>query len=802
MLQELRRLTTSRDGLLAVATLTLAYAAAVTAASVVYALRFSQIDVPAAERLVVITAHDGRQQSAAVYAPTLEAIRSTSRSITAASMYAVALVRVEGPNGAYDAAAEGVTGDYSQLAGVRVLSGRRLDERDTTAGADLTAVLGEAAAARLFGTADLALGRTIDIEGKDVAVVGIKADRGGTFDADVRPDLLLPTGQLRRLLGDPSPVVRAPYVVGRLASDQTLEAARAELLAQGQAWLDASAAALPAAQARALSEQTLHVESLSTGFSGLSRQYGDGASALLALAATLLALGIVNFAGFMALRNAKRHHELAVRLALGSSRWRLVATEVGTGVVLSLVALAAAIPLGWWAIGWLTTAVSFARGAPLARTLLPADPVLGVVAAVALAIGVAAGGAPAWRAARLCIDDVLRRRASTRQWRATRLVAVMQIAASLALVSTALLAVHAVDSLKEQAPALPGAVLWTRLVPSPGAPQPDDPTYLRRLTEQVGRDLNNEGAALSTLFPAFFGFVGQLPLERYSMGGSNTPTIDALTEAVSPGFFALLGIKQRTGRDFAWQDDLDRPAVAIVNEAMATTLGLGSGAVGRTLQVEPDGTKLEIVGVVADVAIGSARSPHGPVVFRPLLQVPARARTPLLHVSVRTDDAASRRRYVASVESLGRHFVRGLFSLDEWTRFALLRERLLAGLSGAAGVLAVCVTGLGLYLLMAQFVMARYRELGVRAAIGASPRHLAALVLRHASATIGLGIAIGVPLALALARTLGSQLVVTTPTRPVVFTAAIALAAAGAALVWLPTRRAADVDPARTLREE
>lgn len=785
----------------AIATLTLAYAAATTAASVVHALRFRQIDVPSAGRLVVVTAQDGRGRPTVVHAPTFAAMRAGMRSITAASMYFAALVRVEGPNGAFDAAAEGVTSDYAQLAGIRLRSGRHLDQGDEALGAGTVIILGESAAARLFGAAEVALGRSVEIEGRSAEIVGIKVDDGGSLDADVRPDVLLATGQLRLLVGDASTATRAPYVVGRLTPRASLAGARSEILAHGRAWLDASAPALAPPEARGLGGQTLQVESLSTGFSGLDRQYGDAATGLMALTVALLGLGIVNIAGFMAVQAARREHASAVRLALGAKRWRLVATEFVNGVALSLAALAAAIPLAWWAIAELTTAVSFARGTPLARTLFPEGGLVAAFAAVALLVGVAAGCWPAWIASNLSVEGVLRRRAATSPWRATRLVAIVQVAASLALVTTAVLAAEEVESLIKQAPSLRGQLLWTRLAPSPGASLPVDETYLRHLTEQVARDVGGHGAALSALFPAFFGYVGQLPSQSYSLAGGGYTPAEALTEAVSPGFFAVVAVEQRIGRDFDWRDDLTRPAVAIVNEAMVSKLG-AHDVVGRTLLMDPGALPLEIVGVVADSAIGSAREPHVPVVFRPMAQLPARARTPLLHVSVPAIDATIRERYVKSVESLGRHYVRALFSLDEWIRFALLRERLLTTLARVAGALALLLTGLGLHVLMTQFVLARHREFGVRAALGATPRHLAALVLRHSAVTMVIGIGIGVPMTLSLLRVLGGQLFAATRPSAALVATALTMAVAGTALVWPPTRRAADVDPAIALREE
>ena len=213
--------------------------------------------------------------------------------------------------------------------------------------------------------------------------------------------------------------------------------------------------------------------------------------------------------------------------------------------------------------------------------------------------------------------------------------------------------------------------------------------------------------------------------------------------------------------------------------------------------------EFEIIGVVADAAIGRIRDPHQPVVFRPILQEPAQAQFPLAHVRVTGDLKTVRDGYARAVASQGRHFVRAVFTVDQWLDYALLRERLTAGLSTFAGVLTVVLACIGIYGLLAYAVTARVREIGVRLALGATRATIVRMIVRDGLAVAVPGIVIGVPCALAAARLVRSQLYGIAPNDlPTIIGAAAIFVLTSLIASLLPALRASKIDPMVALRED
>jgi ABC-type antimicrobial peptide transport system permease subunit len=213
--------------------------------------------------------------------------------------------------------------------------------------------------------------------------------------------------------------------------------------------------------------------------------------------------------------------------------------------------------------------------------------------------------------------------------------------------------------------------------------------------------------------------------------------------------------------------------------------------------------EVEIIGVVADTAIGKIRDLHQPVVFRPILQEPTQAQFPLAHVRVTGDLKSVRDGYVRVVESQGRHFVRTLFTLDQWVDYALLRERLIAGLSTFASVVIVLLACIGVYGLLAYAVTSRIREIGVRLALGATRATVVRMIVRDGLAIAVSGVIIGVPCALAGARLVQSWLYGVGPSDPSTIIGAsgiFILTSIVASL--LPALRASRTDPIAALRDQ
>jgi len=193
---------------------------------------------------------------------------------------------------------------------------------------------------------------------------------------------------------------------------------------------------------------------------------------------------------------------------------------------------------------------------------------------------------------------------------------------------------------------------------------------------------------------------------------------------------------------------------------------------------------------------------HQAVVFRPLLQDAQRTPVPIAHVRVNGNLAAVADEYVRVVQSQGHHFVQGLFTLDEWTDYALLQERLIAGITTAAAALAVLLGSIGIYGLLAYAVESRTREIGVRMALGATRATVVRMITRDGLAVVAAGVLIGLPCAIASARLVRSQLYGVTPTdRSILIGSAIIFLTTGFVAAWLPARRASQLDPMDALRK-
>lgn len=798
-----------------IATFALAIGANVTIVSLLNAIVLRPVSVSDPDRLVAISTTDPQTtRPGFIYADAVTAFRREQRSFATLSMYTAGFApRLEARGSSVYAGMEGVTPEYFDLVGTRVAAGRFLTEADNApAGADTPmVVITDRLWERIFGRDARAIGETLNIDGKPVTVVGVTAPGFYGLQTDAGSDLFVPLPVYRALGGDGA--VRARQVIGRLAPGVTIEQARAEVLARWPAIQTATVpSSLRPAEQASIRAQRVAVDSVATGFSGLRTLYASSLVVLVGFTAILLAILCVNLTALLLARGLAHQHQFAVRSALGAGRARLFQRALADGLVLAVCGLAVALPLAWWSTQILTAMLSFARSLPLQQPLTPDVRVVGIAAVVAISAGLLAGILPAWRAANGQVDAAALRpgRAIARTLgRSGRLLLTAQVALSMVLVVGAglfagtLSRLHAtVDNARTQ------SIVWSRLTLNPG----DRGTslgrpYFQDLVQQLSGIRGVDAAALSYYFPAYLGFPGTLPMDTFAPVAGPDPSAVAtgLTELVSPGFFDLFGIARLRGRDFTWDDDGRGPPVAIVSESLAGQLFPAGDVIGRRVRVSSGAarTDLEIVGVVADAPIGRIREPHVAVVFRPMMQDLTRARSPMTSVRVSGDPTAVRDDYVRVVESGRHHLVRALFTLDQWIDFALLQERLIAGLSTSAAALAVLLACIGLYGLLGYAVASRGREIGIRMALGASRTDVVQMIVRDGLIVVVPGVMIGVPCALAAATLVRSQLYGLAPDHPAtIIGAAAVFTVTGFVAALLPALRASKTDPIKALRQE
>jgi predicted permease len=665
---------------------------------------------------------------------------------------------------------------------------------------------------RIFGGDATAVGATLLIDGTPATIVGVTARGFFGLQTDSGSDVFVPLAAYSSVAAGPKRPQRARNVIGRLAPGVTIEQARAEVLARWPAIQAATTpASLPQAEQTSAQSQRVAIESAATGFSTLRRLYGASLPVLVGCAAMLLLVTCVNLTGLLLARGLWRQHQFDVRVALGASRGRLFQQALLDGLVLAVCSLAVALPLAWWSSHVVTSMVSFARVTPLRRPLTPDLAVLAIAVVAALATGLLVGILPAWRAAHGRADAALRAgRGVVRGFgRPGKVLLLTQVALSMVLVvgaglfSGTLSRLHAnVDHVMTQ------PIVWTRLSRNPGdRGTPVDRRYFQDLVGQLSAIPGADRAALSLYFPAALGNASGLPTQNFAPLAEGEPSAVAsgLTEFISPGFFDMFRVARLRGRDFTWDDDERSPAVAIVSESLARKLYPDGEVVGRHVRVSvgPTRTDLAIVGVVADVPIGGIREPNMAVVYRPMMQELTRAQAPNAFVRVSSDSAAVREAYVGVVDSQRRHLVRGLFTLEEWIGFSLLRESFIARLSLSAAVLVVLLACIGLYAQLAYAVASRVREIGVRMALGASRASVLLMIVRDGLFVVVPGVLIGVPCALAAGTLVRSQLYGLGANDPTtIVRAAVVFTVTGFAAALLPALRASKIDPIDTLRQE
>jgi len=526
----------------------------------------------------------------------------------------------------------------------------------------------------------------------------------------------------------------------------------------------------------------------------------------------LLAATCANLAGLALARSLTRRHQVAIRVALGGSAPRVFWQLLLDGVLLSAVAFAGAVPLGWGIVRTLRATLLTDVMRP---TFPPADPDAGVIVATALLtllVGLAIGLVSAWQSVAVQVDEGLRagRRVVGSFGRFGRSLLVAQVALSMTCLVGAGIFMSTLARLRANDASLRSQrIVFTRAFREPGDRTLLTPEYYQTLVSDLGRMPGAEAAALSVYYPTYYGVTGPLPAELYEhytrTDGIVSSEITVLPECVSPGFFDLFRLPRLQGRDITWDDGPGKPDVALISASVARALFPADDAVGQHLRRagSPPGD-VEVIGVVADAPYVKLDDPKPFVVFRPILQDLPRSQFPMAYVRASGDLATVRDGYTRVIKALGHRWLRNYFiTSSEWVDRALVRQRFTADLAAFAAALTSLLACMGVYGLLAYSVTARVREIGVRVALGAERGTVVRMIVRDGLAIAVPGVIIGAPCAWAAARLVRAQLYGVAPGDPrtLLIAAAISLTTALAASS-LPALRASRVAPVEALREE
>ena len=751
-------------------------------------------------------------------------LRDGARALTGLMGFAPAMAAVR--LGAESRAMPGevVTGNYFQVLGVPAALGRPLSPDDDRPGAAPVVVISAALWSVAFDADPTAVGRTLRIGARPYTIVGVAPASFGGMNAPVlTPAFWMPVAWV----DDVQPLVlessrRSPgatrlerrghrwmFVKGRLREGETAAGAAADLNGVMRT-LEAGYAG---------SNEGFRVTVVPTGDVAthpmIEGRLRAGAVSLLVLMGLVLLIVCANVAGLLLERASGRRREIGLRLALGATRGRLVRQLLVESLLLSLLGAAAGVALAWGFLEGLG-AIRAPLLVPVALDLSLNGRVLGLSVAVALGAGVGAGLMPAWTGTRSSVLGALAGAAPAwsiggRRWSPRHALVTIQIAVSLVLlVMAGLLARNLADASRADPGFSPDAVAAVTVgLGLVGYESDEAARFLDRARDRVRALPGVQAVARASRAPLSVNFsrVGVVPAEWTDPEATSVRLVPVEMAVVGAGYFDALGVPVFAGRPFDDAvDSADSPPVAIVNEAFARRFWPEGGAVGRRIRTTGWGrSTMEIVGVVRDYRVRSLQEPPTPYVHFAASQRPDfNVSATVLLARTRGDAGALA---VAMQRELRRIdpdvvFWQGLTMHDN-VAAQLLPWRLLSAMLGTAGAVAIWLAALGLYGVIAHAVVRRTREIGIRIALGATPRDVLGLVVRQGAVPVGVGAAAGAVLAFAAARATAGVLFGVDATDPLAWGGAVVtLAAVGVLAHALPARRAVRVAPAAALRVE
>jgi predicted permease len=702
-----------------------------------------------------------------------------------------------------------VSGGYFDTLRVTPLIGRLLTGTDDTAGASPVAVLSHHYWTRRLGSDPSVVGRTLVIEGQPVPIVGVTHEGFTGATVGERADITLAI-HARPILQPENPGVTGPgwrwiRVLARPSPALTP--------AQLQAGLDVawpqiventlSRGTSPQARARALT-MTVRVEPGASGTSQLPRSLKLALMAAMALVTLVLVIACVNVANLLLARGAARAREMALRLAIGAARARIVRQLLIESALLAAAGVASGVLFGWMSSAALVGLLAVSIGGPDSATafvdVAPNWRLAAVSAAIAATITIVFGLLPAWRASAIApgVISTSGRVTESRRRLASALI-VAQVSLSLVLVIGAGLFTRSLSNLRGlDRGFVPGDVLLARTDPSRAILSPEDLRAFNRSLLAAASELPGVAKASAAIVTPLEG--GGMS-QAMHINGASTGLEEVHYNIIAPRYFEVLGTAFVAGRDFSAADDAAAPGAAIVNEAFVREYLEGQHPLGAHLTMQGPSRDLAIVGVVKDAVYESLREPAPPTVYASYLQARGRPMTLVIDTAAPVAAVSTALRELIQPKTPAKPVRIRTFAaqIDE----SLFSERLLMLLTSVFGALALLLAAVGLFGLMSYTVSARAREIGIRLALGARPARLVRMVVNDGLRLVAAGIVIGLPVAWMASRAIARQTFGVSTADPITVAAAVAvLLAVGLAASALPARRAAAVDPVTSIHVE
>ena len=747
--------------------------------------------------------------------PLYERIRDQQQSFS--SLAAWGPMRVDLSTSGESRPAQGmwVSGNFFSTLGIAPVAGRLIgpaeDRPDCPTPA---AVISYPFWQREYAARADIVGQSIRLDGHEFAIAGVTPASFYGIEVGRQFDVALPICAQRQIGGEKRSALQSPdwwwlAAFGRLKPGVSFERATTELktIAPGIFAATVPPGYVPS-DAKAYLAFGLKVDEVNKGFSELRGEFGEPLLLLLGLAGLVLLIACGNLANLMLARASAREREMAVRLAIGASRPALVRQLMCESLI---VAITGAALGAWLAQNLSRLLVSFLSSAqnPIALDMTLGNwRVLGFTIGLAVLTCLLFGLTPAIRATRTA--PAMAMRAGGRGYsegRAgftlRRALVVGQLAVSLVLLVGALLFVRTFQNLAsvDVGFTTAGVVAVDFDFRRANLPADTHVAFHQSMIERIRAVPGVAGATPVSIVPVSgSGWNNTLIIEGKRQEGH--PNINQ----VGSNFFALLDIPFKAGRTFSDADTPESPRVAVVNQAFVDKYMSDRDPMGRVFHFElgpgANDTPMQVVGVVANTKYSGLRQATGPIIFLNYAQEPEPGASVTALVRVARPGAPITRELVSAASAVKPNILVTARNLDEQIGESLVRERLMAMLSGFFGMLAVLLAAIGLYGVMSYMVAQRRQEIGIRMALGAGQGRVLRMVLSESAVLVVIGVAAGAGLAVFASRYAKSLLFGLTPNDPFTIVLAVTgLALIGCASSFIPAWRAASVAPTTALRD-
>ena len=742
---------------------------------------------------------------------------------SALSATPVAVVRANQTGETEHARISPVSGAYFSVLGVIAARGQTFtDEIDKVSGANPVAVISYSYWKNRFALDPAILSRRIRVRQTSFEIIGVAPPEFSGETVGNAPDLWVPltmeTEVPKEVLAPPKDV-RNKYmwlqVMARLKPGVTLEQAQASVNVTLQQKLQSEASQLSAEERPGYLNQWIALVPGSRGASTLRNSFGKPLLILMGLVGLVLLIACANVANLLLARSSMREKEIALRAALGAGRRRLMQQLLTESAVLALLGGGLGLVLAQWADALLLQLVS-SEATPVPLDLHPDARILGFTLGVSVLTGILFGVAPAFRAARVDLNSVLKGNAKgtvgggARKGRvsAGKILVVGQVALSVVLLIVAGLFVHSFQKLMQVDPGYDSNhLLQFAIGPSPdnykGSPDQLHKEVLERIRAIPG--VRSASLSLSGLFSNInFGMSisidGYMPAPGQQMGAFN--------DYVGPSYFSTAGIPVLLGREVEPQDEGKAPLVGVINQTMARTYFGDANPIGRRIKAISPPMTLDfvVVGIVADSKHDDLRTSTGSWFYTPFFHA---SRDPnfswaINEVRISGNAAAVATAIRAAVKDRAPLLdTPEIHTINELVGRTIGTERMITSLSSVFGLVAMLLACIGLYGVMSYNVAGRTNEIGIRMALGAQAPDVLKLVVKNGMTLALIGIAVGLAGAFASTHLITTLLFEVTPTDAVTYgIVSVSLLAAALLACYIPARRATKVDPLVALKYE